>query len=72
MPTDPNPKPNPYPNPSPNLNPNKVVTCERDDRAAEVARRHFATAGVASRIDLVMGDALDFGPGPGHTPNAHP
>ena len=37
----------------------KVVTCERDERAAEVARRHFASAGVASRVDLVMGDALD-------------
>ena len=37
----------------------KVVTCERDERAAEVARRNFASAGVTSRIDLVMGDALD-------------
>ena len=55
-----------------------MVTCERDERAAEVARRHFATAGVASRIDLVMGDTLDTldtldaDPGPGPTPNAHP
>ena len=37
----------------------RVVTCERDERAAEVARRHFAMAGVTSRVELVMGDALD-------------
>ena len=35
-----------------------IVTCERDERAAEVARRHFAMNAVES-VDVVMGDALD-------------
>ena len=35
-----------------------IVTCERDERAAEVARRHFAMNAVDS-VDVVMGDALD-------------
>ena len=37
-----------------------VVTCERDERAAEVARRAFAAApGVSRRVEVRMGDALD-------------
>ena len=37
----------------------RVVTLEIDPKHAEVARRNFARAGVADRIDLKLGAALD-------------
>ena len=37
----------------------RLVSLERDERAAEVARRHLSSAGVASRVELCMGDALE-------------
>lgn len=39
-----------------------LVTLERDPRAAAVARRHFAEAGLAARIRLVEGDAVELLP----------
>lgn len=37
----------------------RVVTCELDPRHAAVARRNFERAGVADRVDLRVGPALD-------------
>jgi predicted O-methyltransferase YrrM len=36
----------------------RVVTLELEERHAAVARRNFVTAGVADRVDLVVGPAL--------------
>lgn len=36
-----------------------VVTLERESRHAEVARRNFVRAGIAARIDVQVGPALD-------------
>ena len=36
-----------------------LLSLERDDRAAAVARRHLAAAGVADRTEVRLGDALD-------------
>jgi predicted O-methyltransferase YrrM len=36
-----------------------VIALERDDRAADVCRRHLRLAGLESRVDLVVGDALE-------------
>ena len=36
-----------------------VVTCEREARHAVVAERNLARAGVADRVDVVVGPALD-------------
>ena len=36
-----------------------VVTCDRSDEWTEIARRYFDEAGVADRIDLRLGPALD-------------
>ncbi len=41
----------------------RVVTLEADPRHAEVARANFARAGLAERIDLRVGRALDTLPG---------
>jgi len=40
----------------------RLVTLEVDAARAEVARRNFARAGVASRVDLRLGGALDVLP----------
>ena len=37
----------------------KLVACERDERCADVARRHLAAAGLSGRVELRMGDAMD-------------
>lgn len=37
----------------------KLVTCDRSEEFTGVARRHWARAGVADRIDLRLGPALD-------------
>ena len=36
-----------------------LLSLERDERCAEIARRHFESAGVASRVELRMGDAFE-------------
>ena len=36
-----------------------LLSLERDERAAEVARRHLDAAGVGDRVELRMGDALE-------------
>ncbi len=36
----------------------RLVTLEKEPRHAEVAREHFALAGLAERVDLRVGDAL--------------
>lgn len=36
----------------------RLLSLERDDRAAEVARRHLAAGGVADRVEVRLGDAL--------------
>jgi caffeoyl-CoA O-methyltransferase len=36
-----------------------LVTCDRSDEWTEIARRYFDEAGVADRIDLRLGPALD-------------
>jgi predicted O-methyltransferase YrrM len=41
----------------------RVITLEADERHAEVARANFARAGVADRIELRLGRALDTLPG---------
>jgi predicted O-methyltransferase YrrM len=38
----------------------RVVTTERDSRRVERARRSFADAGLAGRVELVEGDAVDY------------
>jgi caffeoyl-CoA O-methyltransferase len=40
----------------------KLVTLERDSLHADVAREHFALAGVADRVDLRLGDAQGWLP----------
>ena len=40
-----------------------VVTMERDPRHAEVAARNLRSAGLADRVDIVVGSALDTLPG---------
>jgi caffeoyl-CoA O-methyltransferase len=37
----------------------RIITCELDDRHADVAERHIAAAGLADRIELRRGPALD-------------
>ena len=37
----------------------RLVSLERDARVAEVARWHLDAAGVGSRVELCVGDALD-------------
>ena len=37
----------------------KLVSLERDERAADVARRHLDASGVGERVDLVLGDAME-------------
>jgi caffeoyl-CoA O-methyltransferase len=37
----------------------RVTTLERDERAASIARRHIEISPHASKIDLVLGDALE-------------
>ena len=38
----------------------RIVTCERHEEFAAIARRHWRAAGVAERIDLEMTDAIDL------------
>ena len=38
----------------------KLVSLERDERAADVARRHLDASGVGERVDLVLGDAMEY------------
>ena len=40
----------------------KLITLEKEPRHAEVAREHFALAGVAARVDLRLGDAKQLLP----------
>lgn len=40
-----------------------VVSIEQDPRHAEIARRNLARAGVADRVEVVVGAALDLLPG---------
>src|SRR5699024_10139065 len=37
----------------------RVVTCEREDANAEVAQRNLERAGVADRVEIVLGQAAD-------------
>ena len=37
----------------------RLVACELDERYAEIAQRHFADAGVADRIELRLGPAIE-------------
>src|SRR5262249_59340185 len=37
----------------------KVICCEVNETYAAIARKHWAAAGVAGKIDLRMGPALD-------------
>ena len=37
----------------------RIVTCEIDEKAAEMARRHFAQCPVGDRIELRLGPAMD-------------
>ncbi len=37
----------------------RIVTCEIDEKAAEMARRHFAQSPVGDRIELRLGPAMD-------------
>ena len=37
----------------------KVICCEINDQYAAIARKHWAAAGVAGKIELRMGPALD-------------
>jgi len=37
----------------------KLITLEREPKHAEVAREHFAAAGVADRVEIRVGDALE-------------
>ena len=37
----------------------RLVSLERDQRAADVARRHLDASGVGERVDLVLGDAME-------------
>lgn len=37
----------------------RLVTCEASEEYAEIARRHFAEAGLEERIELALGPALD-------------
>ncbi len=37
----------------------RLITLERDDRHADVARRNFATAGLGDKIELRLGPALE-------------
>ena len=36
-----------------------LVACERDERAAAAAQRHLTAAGLADRVELRLGDALE-------------
>ena len=36
-----------------------LLSLERDERAAEVARRHLAASGMGERVELRIGDAMD-------------
>ncbi len=38
----------------------RLITLEKEPRHAEVAREHFALAGLAERVDLRVGDARDL------------
>jgi predicted O-methyltransferase YrrM len=38
----------------------RVTTAEIDEDTAQVARRNLQTAGVADRVDVVVGDAVDY------------
>ena len=40
----------------------KLITLEKEPKHADVAREHFALAGVADRVDLRLGDAHDLLP----------
>jgi caffeoyl-CoA O-methyltransferase len=37
----------------------RIVTCEIDERAAEMARRHFAASPLGERIELRLGPAIE-------------
>ena len=37
----------------------RLVSLERDGRAAEMARRHLAAGGVSDRVEVRLGDALE-------------
>jgi predicted O-methyltransferase YrrM len=37
----------------------RLVTLEKDERAAEVALRHLDAAGIGSRVELRLGDAME-------------
>ncbi len=37
----------------------RIVTCEIDEKAAAIARRHFAESPLGDRIDLRLGPAID-------------
>src|SRR5258706_1405632 len=41
----------------------RLITLEREPKHAEVAREHFALAGLAGRVDVRLGDARDLLPG---------
>ena len=38
----------------------RLVSLERDERAADVARRHLDAAGMGSRVDLMLGDSTEL------------
>lgn len=38
----------------------RLTTLEVDPRAADIARRNLQTAGVAERVEVVVGDAVDY------------
>ena len=37
----------------------ELVSCEHDERVAEIARRHLASSSLSSRVEICVGDALE-------------